>query len=275
MTQTDPLAQAFADVDPAQAARLIDCHDDVNDAVKFLKLVSPNTAADLLSRLSVAGAERLLQRIEESDLSSWLEASELEVSTKLLARMTRQQGIAAVAGVSPADTRKKNALLQVLAHAENSVGSVLNFDVWAVHGADPIEKVLQEIARKAHSNQSPLFILDDEDRVIGEIDLQLLLTNRDGNATAANFCNAVSTVNVGSSIPAALSLLDGTDCAVVAAVDHRGRLQGFVSRRALSNSAANNVEVPGVLQTLVALGIQMIQVLTSLVITLLGRERLK
>ncbi|MEQ8691702.1 MAG: CBS domain-containing protein [Pseudomonadales bacterium] len=264
------LGLRFAQIDPERVARVLEKAADPQEAVEFLTQLPEDVAVEVVARLAVARADRIVNLIPHAQLGAWLDAAPTDTSIRVVTRLSTIQATEAIDAM--ASSEQQRLLRRTLAYATDSVGMVLNTDVWAIHENVTVNEVIAELRRRP-ANGSPLFSLNNADEVVGVIQLEHLIRDETGAGLARDYSVPVNPVLVESPMHAVLERLTQGDLHALPVVDHKGRLQGYVTRSTLVNACADQGEVAGGVSVLIDLAVHLISVLSEMLTVLFARDR--
>lgn len=174
MKVDNPLSREFLTQYPAEAARTLEQleHEQVAAflselpvplAVQVIGFMSAQTSADCMERMSPLSAATLLTDLPSATTIRIVRLFSADKRNEILARLSNTT---------------RNQISRYLTYPADSVGALLNPRIDVLSQMITVADAIRRIQRLDHAADSDIYIVDDQHRLVGLIDLgRLLISN--------------------------------------------------------------------------------------------------
>ena len=152
---------------------LLDSRDD-DERLQLLACVSDEQRGDVLLELPEGMQEDLLARLAPSEIEDVVEHLDSDDATDILQAVDKDVADEVIDRLEPDERRGIENLLE---HDEESAGGLMQAELFKVRDDWSVDKVLTVLRRFGHEieNLNYVYIVDDDDRLVGVIPLHKLL----------------------------------------------------------------------------------------------------
>lgn len=220
------LTRTLARLDDVQIAALLDPlapHEQdqillqlpIEQRSEVLASMRYEIAAKVIGRLAPEEAARLLDLLESDDVADILGAMEPDKLREILARLD--------------DAAE---LEELLAYPENSAGGIMSLDVVRVHDDVTIAeatRMLQQEADDLPGSVFYIYVVDEQDRLVGVISLRQLVTSKPDVPVHAVMATELVYVTAETDQETVAELASRYDLVAIPVVDDQRRLLGVVT----------------------------------------------
>ncbi|MFA9460153.1 magnesium transporter [Thiohalorhabdus sp. Cl-TMA] len=210
-------ATRVAGLEPGTAAAIL-AGGDVETAARVWDHLPPDTGAELLERQESSLRTRLLAAMEPAR------------AVRLLAGMEEPAREALLEALSPGVAKELRTLL---AYPPETAGQWMDPRVTPLHSGDTVQEALQRIRRRGDSGAAVVYLVDEEERLVGQVpirDLALADPDRTLGALARPADAAVSEFDPREEL---VDHLERYQVTSVPVVDYAGRLVGVLHQSSL------------------------------------------
>jgi len=152
---------------------LLGCRTD-DERLIIIEYVPEPMLGDTLLELPDGVREELLSRLSERHIGDAVEHLDSDDAADLLQAVDREMAEKVIERLEPEDRR---GLEPLLAHDEESAGGLMQAELFKVRAEWSVEKVMGVLRRwgKEIDNLNYVYVVDDEDRLVGVVPLHELL----------------------------------------------------------------------------------------------------
>lgn len=171
----DALTRGYLGLHPAAAARTL-ARLDNRDLQEIFQAMPPPLAANVLEHMAPGSALRCLQLVKSKSAADMLSRVPAQSAVAVLRLATREQANALLSAM-PRPTAARLRLQ--LRYPETVVGSFLDSDVLTLHPDHRVADALRLVRRTRQVPGHTLYVLSEQRRLAGQVDLWDLLNERD------------------------------------------------------------------------------------------------
>lgn len=166
----------FTDMHAADIAELIDELEE-DDRLRLFTLLDVETASDVILELSDTSREQLIEDLSNEQLTDIIEEMESDDQADIIAELSDDQAKAVLEAIEPAESQDVQELLK---YAEDTAGGIMQSELVSIKKDATINDAFQAVASAKDDieNINNIFVVDDEDRLIGTVPLQRLITTK-------------------------------------------------------------------------------------------------
>lgn len=164
----------FSDMHPADIADLIDELDE-EDRLHLFTLLDVDTASDVILELSDNSREQLIEDLSNEQLTDIIEEMESDDKADIIAELSDDQAKAVLDAIEPEESQDVQELLR---HPEDTAGGIMQSELVSVGRQATINDAFQAVvdAKDDMENIHNIFVVDDENKLVGTVPLQSLIT---------------------------------------------------------------------------------------------------
>jgi magnesium transporter len=166
----DSLNKAFMINFPAEAARMIAIMPP-DEAAEILKELPAHIMVHMVERLSHGVIDAIFKSLPDEKAIELLGAMDAGLSTALLSRLAEEQRSHYL---SMLDASLAEELGNLLEYPEDSAGQLMQTKVFAFNEGIPVAKAVANLKLQKIKKLRHIFLLDDESRLSGRVDMQEL-----------------------------------------------------------------------------------------------------
>lgn len=219
----------FTRLHPADIADLIDNLKE-QEKILLFALLDVEKASDVILELSDVSREQILEDISDKKLTEIVDEMESDDAADLIADLPEAQAKAVLEGIEPEDSED---VRQLLKYKEDSAGGIMQSELVCVQEGATIRDAVQAVIRESEleeiENIYNVFVVNEENSLIGTIPLQRLITAKPN--TPANKCvdEDIPSVNVDVDQEEVARMFEKYDLVSIAVVDDYNRLLGRIT----------------------------------------------
>lgn len=217
----------FSNMHAADIAELINDLDE-EERVRLFMLLDVEKASDVIMELALPSREQVIESLSTEKLTDIIEEMESDDQADLIAELPDEQAKAILEAIEPKESEEIKELLK---YPEDTAGGIMQSELVSVKQNATINDAFQAVveAKENIENIYTIFVVDDENHLIGTVPLQNLITNR-------RFTPIVEVID--STIPSVLPEMDQEkvanmfrkyDLLCVPVVDEENRLLGRIT----------------------------------------------
>lgn len=229
MGLTRELADALVREHPERAAFVLE-RLEPEAAVAILARGEAADAAALLRRLSPQRASHVLGRLPPERGAVLLARLDLDQAVRLVRRLglqVRQQMLEQL------DAKRARAISALLAFAEGTAGALMDPDVLALPQGLSAREALARVRSEPEHARYNLYVVDDEQRLVGALNLRELLLARPNQTLAELMTPGPIRLEAGADRSAIVSHPGWREVHALPVVDERGCYLGAIRYRTL------------------------------------------
>ena len=217
----------FSDMHPADIADLIDELEE-EDRLHLFSLLDVDTASDVILELSDTSREQLIEDLSNEQLADIIEEMESDDRADIIAELSDDQAKAVLEAIEPEDSQEVQELLK---YAEDTAGGIMQSELVSVGRLATINDAFQAVAgaKDDIENIHNIFVVDDEDRLIGTVPLQRLITMKRFTSIMDVIDEDVPSVPAGMDQEEVARLFKKYDLVAVGVVDDQQHLLGRIT----------------------------------------------
>ncbi|HPL97422.1 MAG TPA: CBS domain-containing protein, partial [Smithellaceae bacterium] len=166
----------FSDMHAADIADLIDELAE-EDRLKLFSLLDVEKASDVILELSDSSREQLIEELPQERLTDIIDEMASDDKADIIAELSRDRAEAVLEAIEPEESEEVRELLK---YADDTAGGIMQSELVSVRITATINDAFQAVvdARDEMENIHSIFVVDDENALIGTVPLQRLITMR-------------------------------------------------------------------------------------------------
>ena len=164
----------FSDMHPADIADLIDELDE-EDRLHLFSLLDVDKASDVILELSDSSREQIIEDLSNEKLTDIIEEMESDDRADIIAELSDDQAKAVLDAIEPEESQEVKELLR---YPEDTAGGIMQSELVSVGRQATINDAFQAVvdAKDDMENIHNIFVVDDENKLVGTVPLQSLIT---------------------------------------------------------------------------------------------------
>jgi len=217
----------LAELHPAELADIIiDLGND--ERITILKSLDNATAASTFQELPLKIRVQIAESIDQKHLLDLLNEMAMDEVVDLLSQLPKKK-VSALCARMP--NEKVNQICNLLSHAQNIAGSIMNTEFIAVKHNLTAGLVLEKIKKEVKKRESIyyIYVLDDNDTLAGVVTLQQLLMAIPEKIISEFMRKRVAKVKVDTNIKDVAEVFYKYNFTVVPVVDKSNKIQGIIT----------------------------------------------
>jgi Mg/Co/Ni transporter MgtE len=270
MTMARTLLQAFASEDPDRFAALLGSAQGNDEVLAVLGDIAIEYRADVISRLALETADRVLKNVDDTMLVEWLAAGTMDASRRMLLRVESKRAQRLIDGIS--DRTKRRGLRRLSSYPSGTIGELVQIHSISIKADATIDDINTLIHRHSGALEGPIAIERHDGTLMGVLDLTKFVQNRNASANAADFCIRVAPVYADSPLPSLQKSPAWNHSVTIPVVEHEQRLIGYISRSTYEQAICSKGEGTMFFEAIVEITNQFWAFLTQILVLLLDRR---
>jgi magnesium transporter len=164
----------FSDMHAADIADLIDELDE-ETRLKLFSLLDVDKASDVILELSDTSREQIIEDLSNEQLTDIIEEMDSDDRADIIAELSDDQAKAVLDAIEPEDSQEVKELLK---YGEDTAGGIMQSELVSVGKQATINDAFQAVAEAKDEieNIHNIFVVDENDKLIGSVPLQSLIT---------------------------------------------------------------------------------------------------
>ncbi len=209
------------------AELLLACRND-EERLAIIPHIPEELRGDTLLELPEGMQEDLLALLNPSEIEEVVEHLDSDDATDILQNVDKEVADEVIERLEPAERREIEPLM---AHDEESAGGLMQVELFKVRHDWTVEKVIQVLRRfgREIENLNYVYVVDDDDRLVGVLSLHKLLFN-DAESIVADIAEQdFPRVHAGQDQEEVARIFDKYDTLALPVVDGDGVLVGRIT----------------------------------------------
>ncbi len=219
----------FTRLHPADIADLID-HLREEEKIRLFALLDIEKASDVILELSDVSREQILEDISDKKLTEIVDEMKSDDAADLIADLSDEQARAVLEGIEPEDSED---VKQLLKYKEDSAGGIMQSELSSVREGATIRDAIQAVIKASESEEIEniynVFIIDKENRLIGTVPLQQLVTTKPNISVSEVMDKNMPSVHVDVDQEEVARMFGKYDLVSLPVVDHEDKLIGRIT----------------------------------------------
>jgi magnesium transporter len=217
----------FSDMHAADIADLIDELED-DDRLRLFTLLDVETASDVILELSDTSREQLIEDLSNEQLTDIIEEMESDDAADIIAELSDDQAKAVLEAIEPEESEEVKELLK---YPEDTAGGIMQSELVSMGQKATINDAFQAVvdATETIENIYDIFVVDDDDKLIGSVPLQRLITRKRFTPIVEMIDEDIPSVPADMDQEEVARLFKKYDLVSVPVVDRENRLLGRIT----------------------------------------------
>ncbi len=211
------LAEWLSQMDPP---RRLSCFRllDIDNASAVLAELEPDIQSELLKELGEFGLVPIISKMSPDDAVDLLGELPAEKVQAIISQMT--------------DVEAAGDIEELMAFPEDSAGGIMSTDYLAVSAGMTVEQALAHLRERYEKFEEDIYdvyVVDDEEKLVGRVTVKELLTAPPDALVAGQMDTSVVTVTTETDQEEAAEKLSRYDLLSLPVVDGQGKLRGIIT----------------------------------------------
>ena len=217
----------FSNLHAADIAELIDNLDE-EDRLRLFSLLEVDKASEVILELSDTSREQLIEDLSNEELTDIIEEMDSDDAADIIAELSDDQAKAVLDAIEPDDSEEVKELLK---YPEDSAGGIMQSEMVSVRRSATINDAFQAVAvaKDEIENIHDIFVVEDDNRLIGAVPLQRLITTKRFTPVVDLIDHDIVSVTVDMDQEEVARLFKKYDLVSVPVIDAEKRLLGRIT----------------------------------------------
>ncbi len=217
----------FSNLHAADIAELIDNLDE-EDRLRLFSLLEVDKASEVILELSDTSREQLIEDLSNEELTDIIEEMDSDDAADIIAELSDDQAKAVLDAIEPDDSEEVKELLK---YPEDSAGGIMQSELVSVRRSATINDAFQAVAvaKDEIENIYDIFVVEDDNRLIGAVPLQRLITTKRFTPVVDLIDRDIVSVTVDMDQEEVARLFKKYDLVSVPVIDAEKRLLGRIT----------------------------------------------
>ncbi|MBW2631144.1 MAG: magnesium transporter [Deltaproteobacteria bacterium] len=217
----------FSILHPADIADLIDNLKE-QEKIHLFSLLEVEKASDVITELSDISREQILDDISDKKLAEIIDEMDSDDAADVIAELPEDQAKAVLDEIEPEESEDFKELLK---YEEDTAGGIMQAELVSVYSDATINNALSAVVQASDEieNVYNVFVVDSDEKLVGTIPLQKLITSGRTSPVIEAVDKAIPSVNVDVDQEEVARMFEKYDLVDLPVVDHAGRLLGRIT----------------------------------------------
>jgi magnesium transporter len=217
----------FSDMHPADIADLIDELDE-ETRLHLFSLLDVDKASDVILELSDTSREQIIEDLSNEKLTDIIEEMDSDDKADIIAELSDDQAKAVLEAIEPEESQEVKELLK---YGEDTAGGIMQSELVSVGKQATINDAFQAVAEAKDEieNIHNIFVVDENDKLIGTVPLQSLITMKRFTPIADVIDEDIPSVPYNMDQEEVARIFKKYDLVSIGVVDDQNRLLGRIT----------------------------------------------
>ncbi|MBW2595458.1 MAG: magnesium transporter [Deltaproteobacteria bacterium] len=217
----------FSILHPADIADLIDNLKE-QEKLRLFSLLDVEKASDVITELSDISREQILEGISDKKLAEIIDEMDSDDAADVIAEMSEDQAKAVLDEIEPEESED---LKELLKYEEDTAGGIMQSELVSVQAEGTINDALHAVVQASDEieNVYNVFVVDSDEKLVGTIPLQKLITSGRTSPVIEAVDKAIPNVNVDVDQEEVARMFEKYDLVDLPVVDNEGHLLGRIT----------------------------------------------
>lgn len=223
------LLDAVKDIHPADLAEILD-QMDLKEAQYLFERLEPEFAAEVLMEVPEDRRDDLLGNYTGKEIAEELiEYIDSDDAADVIAELSEEVREEVLANIE--DREQRNEIAELLTYDENTAGGLMAKELVKVHADSSMLDCVRALRQHADHIDDiyAILVVDDHDRLVGSIQLKLLITTSLRAPVREIYDPNVISVKAHEDVEEVNRLMEKYDLIMLPVTDDRGRLIGRIT----------------------------------------------
>ena len=202
---------------------------DVDDAVYIFKVLDSEKTAEILLELEDDIRENILDRLSPKEIAEELDELETNDAADIIAELSPEKKEEVILELQ--DMEHAKDIVELLRYDEHTAGGLMHKELVKVNENWNVLTCVKEMRIQAENNSRvhSIYVVDDEDRLLGRLSLKDLLTTSTKKPIREVYIRKLNSVKVDTEDVEVARIMQKYDLEAIPVVDEMGRLVGRIT----------------------------------------------
>ncbi len=216
------------DLHHADIAEILD-ELDFDEATYIFKVLDSEKTAEILLELEDDLREKILSRLSPKEIAEELDELETNDAADIIAELSQSKKQEVISELQ--DVEHAKDIVDLLRYKEDTAGGIMHKELvkvnenWDVFTCIKQMRIQAENISRVHS----IYVVDDEDRLLGRLSLKDLLTTAAKTPISEVYIKKLNSVNVDAEDVEVARIMQKYDLEAIPVTDELGRLVGRIT----------------------------------------------
>ena len=216
------------DLHHADIAEILD-ELDIDEATYIFKVLDSEKTAEILLELEDDLREKILSRLSPKEIAEELDELETNDAADIIAELSQSKKQEVISELQ--DVEHAKDIVDLLRYDEDTAGGIMHKELvkvnenWNVFTCIKQMRIQAENISRVHS----IYVVDDEDRLLGRLSLKDLLTTSAKTPISEVYIKKLNSVKVGAEDVDVARIMQKYDLEAIPVIDELGRLVGRIT----------------------------------------------
>ena len=216
------------DLHHADVAEILD-ELDFDEATYIFKVLDSEKTAEILLELEDDLREKILSRLSPKEIAEELDELETNDAADIIAELSQSKKQEVISELQ--DVEHAKDIVDLLRYDEDTAGGLMHKELvkvnenWNVFTCIKQMRIQAENISRVHS----IYVVDDEDRLLGRLSLKDLLTTSSKTPISEVYIKKLNSVNVDAEDVEVARIMQKYDLEAIPVTDEMGRLVGRIT----------------------------------------------
>jgi len=216
------------DLHHADIAEILD-ELDFDEATYIFKVLDSEKTAEILLELEDDLREKILSRLSPKEIAEELDELETNDAADIIAELSQSKKQEVISELQ--DVEHAKDIVDLLRYDEDTAGGIMHKELvkvnenWNVFTCIKQMRIQAENISRVHS----IYVVDDEDRLLGRLSLKDLLTTSSKTPISEVYIKKLNWVNVDTEDVEVARIMQKYDLEAIPVTDEMGRLVGRIT----------------------------------------------
>ncbi len=205
--------------------------EDLNtdDSLYLIKLLDSDLTSDVIAELDEDDREKILKELSSKEIAEEIDELDTDDAADIIAELPEEQKEEVISQLEDVEHAKE--IVELLRYDEHTAGGLMAKELvkvnenWSVLRCVKEMRIQAEEVTRVHS----IYVVDDNDILIGRLSLKDLLTTSTKTAIKEVYIRKVDSVNVNEDDEDVARIMQKYDLEAIPVVDELGRLMGRIT----------------------------------------------
>jgi len=217
----------FSVLHPADIADLIDNLKE-QEKIHLFSLLDVEKASDVITEISDISREQILEDLSDEKLAEIIDEMDSDDAADVIAELPEDQAKTVLEEIEPEESED---LRELLKYEEDTAGGIMQSELVSVHSDATINNALQAVVQASDEieNVYNVFVVDPDEKLVGAIPLQRLITSRRNSPVIDAIDTTIPSVRTSVDQEEVARMFEKYNLVDLPVVNRTGRLLGRVT----------------------------------------------